>query len=308
MSDAAIVASGVCKSFGAVNGLDRLELRVPVGAVFGFLGPNGAGKTTTLRALLGLVRTDSGELRVLGLDPRREAQQIRAQVGVLLESDGLYDRLSATQNLAYHGRIHHLGAAALAERAEQLLRGFDLWERRGQPVVTWSKGMRQKLAIARALLHKPRLLLLDEPFSGLDPVAASDLRAEIVRLAREHAVTVMVTTHDLAHVEKACDEVAVIRAGHVIASGRPDELGTRSRDLEVEVTGAGLTEAVLAALVEAGVLLSFTLADGVGRARCTPEMRPRLGTELVGRGVVLEELHTVRASLEDAFLSIMGKA
>ena len=168
--------------------------------------------------------------------------------------------------------------------------------------------MRQKLAIARALLHRPRLLLLDEPFSGLDPVAASDLRAEIVRLARDEQVTVMLTTHDLAHVEKACDEVAVIRAGHVIASGRPDELGSRSRDVEVDVTGAGLTEALLEELRAEAVILGFTLSGGRARVTCTPERRASLGTELVKRGVTLEELHTVRASLEDAFLSIVGKA
>jgi ABC-2 type transport system ATP-binding protein len=307
VSGAAILAADVSKRFGSVQSLDGLALRVPAGAVFGFLGPNGAGKTTTLRALLGLVAVDQGRLEVLGLDPKREARRIRAQVGVLLESDGLYDRLTAAQNLDYHGRIHHLAPAALAARAEELLGAFGLWERRRDSVVTWSKGMRQKLAIARALLHRPRLLLLDEPFSGLDPVAASDLRTEIVRLARDQQVTVLLTTHDLAHVEKACDEVAVIRAGRVIATGRPGELGERSSDVVVEVAGAGLDAALLDKLCADGLILRHEADGPRARVWCTPEQRPRLGRELVERGVVLEELHTVRASLEEAFLSLVGR-
>ena len=172
----AIELSHVSKRFGATQRLDGLDLTVAQGAVFGFLGPNGAGKTTTLRTLLGLVRPDAGQVRVLGLDPARDAPKIRASVGVLLESDGLYDRLSAFDNLDYHARIHHLEKAARAARIDELLGAFGLSDRRRDAVITWSKGMRQKLAIARAMLHRPRLLLVDEPFSGLDPGASVELR------------------------------------------------------------------------------------------------------------------------------------
>jgi ABC-2 type transport system ATP-binding protein len=304
--DPAIELTGVARRFGATQSLDGLTLHVPRGAVFGFLGPNGAGKTTTLRVLLGLVRPDAGTVRVLGLDPAAEAPRIRAAVGVLLETDGLYERLSAFHNLDYHARIHHLDPAGRGARIDELLRTFGLHERRRDAVATWSKGMRQKLAIARALLHRPRLLLLDEPFSGLDPAAAVELRERIMTLARDEEVTVFLTTHDLAHVEKTCDEVAVLRAGRVIASGPLEQLLGRGDGIEVAVRGAGLSAEILAAMTADGLLLSFTCEGEGARLVCAPGARARLGVELVRRGVILEELHTVQGSLEEVFLSLVS--
>jgi len=227
---------------------------------------------------------------------------------VLLEADGLYDRLSAIDNLDYHGRIHHLDAAARAARIDELLRAFGLHDRRRDAVASWSKGMRQKLAIARALLHRPRLLLLDEPFTGLDPAAAVELRGRIAALAREEQVTVFLTTHDLAHVEKACDEVAVLRGGRALAAGPLDRLLGAGDTHEVEVRGEGLTAEALEAMRAEGLLVSFTLEGASARVTCTPAARPRLGVELVRRGVILEELHTVQGSLEEVFLSLVGRS
>ncbi|MGH7295552.1 MAG: ABC transporter ATP-binding protein [Polyangiaceae bacterium] len=306
----AIELRAVSKRFGAVRSLDGLTLDVEPGCVFGYLGPNGAGKTTTLRVLLGLVRPDAGEVRVLGLDPRVDGHRVRAALGVLLENDGLYDRLTPWQNLEFHARLRRIDGATRGERLEEMLRACGLWERRADRVVTFSKGMRQKLAVARALLHRPRLVLLDEPFTGLDPVAAADLRAGIVGLARQHGTTVVLTTHDLAHVEKSCDRVAVLRAGRVVAAGTLEELRSRSGQDEVGVSGAGLTEEVLASLKADGVLASYVL-DGArsppwARVTCARDQRARLGTELVRRGVALEELTTLRASLEETFLALVG--
>jgi ABC-2 type transport system ATP-binding protein len=308
MAFPAIEMHDVSKRFGTSRALDHLELSVEVGAVFGFLGPNGAGKTTTLRVLLGLVRPDLGRVEVLGHDPGKEPTRIRQLVGVLLESDGLYERLTAVDNLLYHAGIHHLPRTDARKRIEELLRAFDLWERRRDRVLTWSKGMRQKLAIARALLHKPRVLLLDEPFTGLDPVAAAALRNDIVNLAKNQGVTVMLTTHDLAHVEKSCSHVAVIKGGRVIASGPLEQLRGKRDDVEVEVSGEGLDAEVLAALQHERMIMSFSLAGNRCRLRCSPSARARLGVELVKRGVQLDELHTVRSSLEETFLSLMSEA
>jgi ABC-2 type transport system ATP-binding protein len=304
----AIELADVALHFGPVRALEQLTLTVPRGIVFGFLGPNGAGKTSTLRVLLGLLRASAGTVRVLGVDPAADARRVRAQVGVLLEHDGLYDRLTALANLEYHARIHHLGSAAAAARIEELLRACGLWDRRRDRVATWSKGMRQKLAVARALLHRPPLVLLDEPFSGLDPVAAVELRDSIAALARDQGTTIFLTTHDLGHVEKICATVAVLKAGRVIALGAPGELAATAARDEVEIRGAGLTEALLAALQRDGIIATFALADATARVTCAKAMRPRLGAELAQRGVMLEELHTVRASLEDAFLALMGEA
>jgi ABC-2 type transport system ATP-binding protein len=302
----AIELSGVSKRFGATQSLDGLALRVEPGQVFGFLGPNGAGKTTTLRILLGLVRPDVGSVRVLGLDPAVAPREIRASTGVLLETDGLYDRLTAFDNLDYHARIHHLEGAARRSRIDELLQAFALHDRRREPVVGWSKGMRQKLAIARALLHRPRLLLLDEPFSGLDPGAAVELRTRIAALAHEEQVTVFLTTHDLVHVEKSCDRVAVLRAGAVIAEGTLEELSGARSGAEVLVRGAGLSLDVLEAMRCDGVLTSFTHEGETARVRCPAEARRDLGVELVRRGVRLEELRTVGGSLEETFLSLVS--
>ena len=306
MSSPAIAIRGLKKTFAGRRALDHLDLTVAAGAVFGFLGQNGAGKTTTLRILLGLMTADSGSVEVLGLDPRRDPEGVRRSVGVLLENDGLYDRLSALANLEYHARIHRLPATAARARIEELLRASGLWERRADRVSTWSKGMRQKLAVARALLHRPRLLLLDEPFTGLDPVAAAALRADIMALAADQGVTILLTTHDLAHVEKACSEVAVIKGGRVIASGALDTLRGGNGEIEVEIAGAGIDSALLAALERDGVIASATVADARVRVRVTSERRARLGVELTARGVLLEELHTVRSTLEETFLSLIA--
>jgi ABC-2 type transport system ATP-binding protein len=303
----AIELADLSLHFGAVRALEHLSLTVPRGTVFGFLGRNGAGKTTTLRVLLGLLRPAAGTARVLGLDPGVDGRGVRGQVGVLLEHDGLYDRLSALDNLDYHARIHHLDRAARSARIEELLRLFDLWERRTDRVATWSKGMRQKLAIARALIHRPPLLLLDEPFSGLDPVAAAELRASIIALARDEGCTVFLTTHDLAHVEKSCTMVAVLKDGCVIAVGAPAELAETRSSHEVAIAGAGLSDEILNAMQADKLITGFTIDDHGARVTCTPELRARLGTELCRRGVVLEELRTVRASLEDAFIQLMGR-
>ncbi len=308
MTSPAIEMVAVRKQFPGSVGLDELTLEVPAGGVFGLLGPNGAGKTTTLRVLLGLFAVQSGKVRVLGLDPVADGARVRESVGVLLEHDGLYDRLTALQNLEFHARIRHLGAAA-GPRIEELLRSFELWDRRRDAVATWSKGMRQKLAIARAMLHRPALLLLDEPFSGLDPAAAVELRGRIGAMARDEDVTILLTTHDLAHVERSCSEVAVIRAGRVIARGSPEGLGKDGGgEPAVDVAGAGLSEEVLAAMQRDGLLIDYRWTGKTARLRCSSEARPKLGVELVGRGVALEELTSVKSNLEEAFLSIVGSA
>ena len=309
MPPPAIELVDVAKRFDAVQSLDGLTLSIEAGSVFGYLGPNGAGKTTTIRVLLGLVRPDAGKVRVLGLDPRADGTRVRAELGVLLENDGLYDRLTAWQNLEFHARIRRVDGSLRAIRLEELLRACGLWERRDDRVATFSKGMRQKLAVARALLHRPRLVLLDEPFTGLDPLAAAELRASITALAREHGTTVLLTTHDLAHVEKACDRVAVLRDGRIVATGTIDELRAGGSDAEVAVSGAGLDETVLAAMRAEGIIAGYTLRPTVppsARVTCTRDRRAGLGAELVRRGVALEELTTVRASLEDTFLALVG--
>ena len=176
MTTLAIQAEGLVRDFGAIRALDHLSLDVPAGIVFGFLGPNGAGKTTAIRAFLGLVEPTAGSARVLGFDTRRESDRIRERAGALLEHNGLYERLTAEQNLEFAGRVWHMPKADRRARTRELLEQFGLWNRRDEPVGKWSRGMKQKLAVARAVFHRPPLVFLDEPTAGLDPVASAALR------------------------------------------------------------------------------------------------------------------------------------
>ncbi len=221
MSDPAIRTTGLSRSFGSVRAIDDVSLEVPTGTIFGFLGPNGSGKTTTIRLLLGLLEADQGSATVLGFDTRTQANEIRERTGALLEHSGLYERLSAEDNLEFYGRVWNLPVKARRERIEELLTHLGLWERRGEQVGKWSRGMKQKLAIARTMLHRPSLIFLDEPTAGLDPVASVALRRDLTTLVAHEGVTVFLTTHNLPEAEAICDRVGVIRQGRLLAVDSP---------------------------------------------------------------------------------------
>src|SRR5258708_10360382 len=212
--------------FGTVKALDDLSLEVPAGIVFGFLGPNGAGKTTTIHLLLGLLEPTMGQARVLGFDTRTQADAIRARSGALLEFAGLYERMSAQDNLDLYGRIYRMPAPARRARIKELLTHLDLWERRQGQVSTWSRGMKQKLAVARALFHHPPLVFLDEPTAGFDPVAAAALRDDLASLVAREGVTVFLNTHNLTEAEKLCALLAVFRQGNPAPVVAPTDLRT----------------------------------------------------------------------------------
>ncbi len=294
-SDIAIHTNGLSRAFGSVRAVEDLTIDVPAGSIYGFLGPNGAGKTTTIRLLLGLLEPSAGEARVLGHDVRTQSQAIREQAGVLLESDGLYTRLTAMQNLDYFGRISRLSASDRRQRIQDLLTAMGLWDRRDGRVADFSTGMRQKLALARAFLHRPKLLFLDEPTSGLDTPSAVALRRQLVALARDEGVTVFLTTHNLLEAEKVCDRVAVIRRGLLLAEGSPKEFhGGRSR--RVSILGRG-----------------FTVKASIGHVRDLPKklgidtengFKPTYVT-IRGKGKVLKELREA-AGKPDAYRQVLS--
>ena len=242
MNQFAIRARGLTRQFASVRALDDLTIEVPSGSVFGFLGPNGADKTTTIRLLLSLIEPTSGSAEVLGFDTRTQGQEIRARCGALLEHSGLYERLSAEDNLRFYGRVARMAEPDLHKRMEELLSHMGLWDRRKEVVVKWSRGMKQKLAIARAVLHRPSLIFLDEPTAGLDPVAANGLRKDLAALASQQGATIFLTTHNMAEAEKLCNLVAVIREGKLLAVGNPAELRAR--------VGQGSLEEVFLTLME----------------------------------------------------------
>ena len=304
----AIRAHGLTRRFGDVLAVDGLDLEVPSGSIFGFLGPNGAGKTTTIRLLLGLVEPSEGTAEVLGRDVLSDSQGIRERVGVLLENDGLYDRLTARQNLDFFARVARLDSNQRESRIRALLEEIGLWERRDDPVADFSRGMKQKLALARAFINRPELLFLDEPTAGLDPPTAVALRRELVSLARERGVTVFLTTHNLLEAERVCDRVAVIRQGRLLAEGPPESIrsgGERS----LEVTATDLRPGLVARLEsEPGVISTRLEPDGrlvlelVEGTSTAPLIRT-----LVESGAEVSEARITSASLEESFLALLGE-
>lgn len=302
----AIRTEGLTRDFKTVRAVDALTLDVPAGIIFGFLGPNGSGKTTTIRLLLGLLEPSAGRAEVLGHDTRSQADAIRARTGALLEHHGLYERLSAEDNLDFYARVWRLPDAARAARIKELLGPVGLYDRRREIVGNWSRGMKQKLAVARTLLHRPALVFLDEPTAGLDPIAAAELREQLALLAAREGVTVFLTTHNLAEAEKLCHRVGVIRQGKLIAVGSPDELRRGSARPHVDVIGRGFGEAALIALRARPEVAGVETKDGALSIdlRETVEVAP-LVSLLVQHGAQVEEVRKGQASLEDVFLTLM---
>lgn len=304
MNSSVIRTQGLTRDFETIRAVDSLTMEVEQGTIFGFLGPNGAGKTTMIRLLLGLLEPTSGTAEVLGYDTRTHAGQIREKTGALLEHTGLYERLTAYDNLEFYGRIARLSASERASRIQALLMHMGLWERRHETAGNLSKGMKQKLAVARTLLHRPALIFLDEPTAGLDPVAATALRDDLTTLAVNEGVTVFLTTHNLPEAEKLCSRVAVIRAGKLLTIGHPNEL--RLGENKLVVTGEGFNQDVLEVLRQRPDVISTSL-EGI-RLEITlkeqAETAP-LVSLLVAQGVRLEEVRKRQSSLEESFLALV---
>ena len=309
MHDAIIHTNALTRDFKSTRAVDALTLEVPRGIVFGFLGPNGSGKTTTIRMLLGLVVPTSGTATVLGFDTQHQADQIRERSGALLEHSGIYERLSAEDNLELYGRITKIPTGERRARIQELLRSFGLWDRRADRAGTWSRGMKQKLAVARAMLHRPSLIFLDEPTAGLDPVASASLRDELALLARREGVTVFLTTHNLSEAERLCAQVAVIRHGQLLAHGSPTDLRARVGGHRVEITGAGFDDPVLAMLRAQPDVRSATVEDSrlVLELRGDSHVAP-IVSALVAAGVSIEEVRKGHANLEEVFLTLVENA
>jgi ABC-2 type transport system ATP-binding protein len=289
-----------------VRALDGLTLEVPAGTIFGFLGPNGAGKTTTIRLLLGLLEPTAGQAQVLGFDTRTQADEVRTHTGALLEHTGIYEQLSAEDNLEFYGRAWRLPKPERQARIKELLTDMGLWERRSDRAGTWSRGMKQKLALARALLHRPSLVLLDEPTAGLDVPSAAAVRDDLAALAAREGVTVFLTTHNMAEAEKLCSRVAVIRQGKLIAVGHPDELRARTGGPHVEIVGRGFSDDALALLRVQPEVAAAEANNGRLVINLCREMEVApLISLLVGAGAEVEEVRRGKASLEDVFLTLM---
>ena len=307
MSDAAIRTIKLTRDFGNVRAVDEVTLEVPPGIIFGFLGANGAGKTTTINLLLGLLEPTSGQAQVLGFDSRTQGSAIRQRTGALLEFSGLYERLTAEDNLDFYGRVWHLSATERKARMRELLTHVGLYDRRSERVGTWSRGMKQKLAMTRVLLHRPALIFLDEPTAGLDPVAAAGLRDDLEKLVASEGVTVFLNTHNLPEAERLCQQVGVIRSGKLLTVGSPDLLRRQTGRPEAEVSGDGFTPEVLAMLHARHDIADVQVENGHLTLALTDQqvrMAPIVAA-LVDSGVQIEEVRRGQASLEEVFMTLM---
>jgi ABC-2 type transport system ATP-binding protein len=211
------------KIYGGVHAVDGLTVRVPAGSFFGFLGPNGAGKTTTIKMLMGLAQPDSGSIRILGLPMPKKSLEIRRVIGLVPDDSLLFDYLTGAEYLEFIARLYGLPRAAAKSRGGELLQLFELQENPRKLIGEYSKGMRKRLALAAALIHRPRLFLMDEPFEGVDAVGARLMKDILLEQVRRGA-TVFLTSHVLEVVERLCDQVAIISRGKVVAQGSIEEL------------------------------------------------------------------------------------
>ncbi|MFL7838849.1 MAG: ABC transporter ATP-binding protein [Candidatus Promineifilaceae bacterium] len=299
-----IRTNGLSKRFGDFTAVDNLTLEIDSGEVFGFLGPNGAGKTTTVRMLTCLIEPSAGQASVLGYQVGQEDQQIRRSVGLLTETPGHYDRLSAWQNLTIYARLYEV--EQVERQVEKYLRLLDLWERRQDPAGSFSKGMRQKLAIARTLLHEPQVLFLDEPTAGLDPQAAHLIR-EFIEELKEEGRTIFICTHNLDEADRLCDRVAVfkqnLRVVDAPANLRRQVYGRRI-SIQLAQRAAVFSDLITAVRGLREVETNdYTLAFNTEN----PETdNPDVIRQLVQAGADIQFVNEEKHTLEEVYLNLIG--
>ena len=303
-----VCLAGVVKCYGRRRVLDDVSLEVPPG-ITGLVGPNGAGKSTLVRAILGLVRLVSGDVRVFGLDPTRSARRVRQLVGVVPEDECSVPGLSGVEMVRYAARLSGLPGIEALRRAHEVLDWCDAGQERYRPVETLSVGVRQKVAFAAAIVHDPRLVILDEPTNGLDPIERRAMLGRLVTLARDHGKTIFVSTHVLPDVQAICQRVVVLAGGRVRLAGSIEDL-TRPAVAEHRLEGDGPLERLVVLLGERGFAARLDAAVGSSILLESPaedRLRERWGAA-ADAGVVVRSLAPVQRPLVEVFVQTLRDA
>jgi ABC-2 type transport system ATP-binding protein len=311
-NDLAIEANGLTKTYPpAVRALAGLSLAVPAGTIFGLLGPNGAGKSTTVRILTTLSRPDGGSARVAGLDVLAEPVRVRHAIGVVAQRHGLDPEATGRENLTLQGEFYAITGADLRERVGAALERFGLVDAADRPAKTYSGGMQRRLDLAMGLIHRPRVLFLDEPTTGLDPEARADIWHEIERLARDERMTILLTTHYLEEADRLASQLAIVDRGRIVAEGSPDALKSQ---LEGDRIAVELVDAH-----DGAARRALAGVDGVGdaalegrtlhaRARDGAAAIPAVLAALDAHGVKAASVTLARPSLDDVYLRHAGRS
>jgi ABC-2 type transport system ATP-binding protein len=310
MTSSAIEAEGLVKQYpGDVRALDGLSFAVEEGTVFGLLGPNGAGKSTAVKILTTLARADEGAARVAGHDVRSQAGLVRRAIGVVGQRAGADRDATARENLRLSGRLHGLRGAGLERRVGELLERFGLSEPADRIVRGFSGGMERRLDVALALVHRPRVLFLDEPTTGLDPEVRADMWQEIERLGREDGITVLLTTHYLEEADRLAAQLAIVDRGRVVATGSPEALKRELRGDAVHVELDSELNGARAGLDRIAGLREVTVDGRVLRARADDGARavPAVLAVLDSHGVAVASVTVARPSLDDVYLRHAGR-
>ena len=301
-----IQVNNLTKKFRGNTAVDSLDFEIAGGEVFGCLGHNGAGKTTTIRLLLGLLKPTSGQALVWG-KPLSDHPRLRRNVGVLLENDGLYENLSAEQNLEYYARLYEVEARD--EKIRQALEVAGLAKRRHEKIGTYSRGMRRKLGLVRAIMHQPSVLLLDEPSAGLDPEVQKMVRDLIITLAREEDKLIFLCSHDLDEVERICNRIAILQRGRVITCDSLENLRNSYREPAAKITFSSQEQAADAEMLVKNLNYVSHTKPGTGSLTVflNDDRISDLLFKLVSGGIRIEEVKRLNRSLEDIYLEVIHR-
>ena len=303
-----IEARNLTRKFGDLTAVDNLTFHIKPGEVFGFLGPNGAGKTTTMRILTGLISKTEGEVRIAGYDVSDESDslKIRKIVGLLPENVGLYDDLTAYRNLDFYGKLYECSRIERKENIAHFLKLLGLWDKRDVRVGTFSKGMKQKLAIARALIHDPEILFLDEPTANLDPESSKTVRDFILDL-KEEKKTIFLNTHNLDEAQRICDKIGIFNT-KLMAMGTPQELEESVWSNKTVIELEEVTDTILEALNNLPLSNITTSNNKLIIDVSDPQKdNPILVDAIIGAGGRIQYVTRLSPTLEDAYLKIVRR-